>query len=346
MNSKTKKAIFYVLSALVLLLLGASAYIVHEAYEFVYTPPEVPGSEKVVHISQGMTFDQVARMLEDEKVITDAEKFRLLGQWKEQLGNIKAGEFRLHTGWEPETVLAAVTSGKAVMHKFLIPPGLTWWQVAKLVDETGLTTYDKFVAAAFDKQLLAEYHIPWDSPEGFLYPETYFVPRPRDKAAEPIVRAMFQAFWDQAGAKLWPDLDPAEVPEDELKRLVILASMVEKETADPSERARIAGVYANRIEKRMLMQCDPTVIYGLGREFDGNLKRSHLRDKSNPYNTYVRTGLPPGPICSPGAEALVAAKKPEQHSYLYFVSKGDGSHYFSKNLAEHNRAVRKYQLKR
>lgn len=307
-----KKTAFYVLSALVLLLMGASAYIVHQAYEFMYTPPETPGRELVVRIDSGMTFDQVAKMLEDEGVITDAEKFRFLGQWEKKLSAIKAGEFKLHTGWKPDKVLEAVTAGQAVMHKFLVPPGLTWWQTAKLVADTGLTTYDKFVAAAFDKDLLAEYHIPWDSPEGFLYPETYHVPRPRNQEAEPIVRAMFQAFWKQSGARLWPDTKPADVPAEELKRLVILASMVEKETADPSERARIAGVYQNRIDKRMLLQCDPTVIYGLGQEFDGNLKRSHLKDKSNPYNTYVRRGLPPGPICSPGPEALEAAQNSEE----------------------------------
>jgi len=288
----------------------------------------------------------VAGMLEREDVITDAEKFRLLGQWKKSLSSIKAGEFKLSTGWEPARVLDELTRGKAVMHKFMVPPGLAWWQVAELVGKTGLTTAGKFEDAAFNKDLLAEYHIPWDSPEGFLFPETYFVPRPRNQDAEPIVRAMFQAFWSHAGAKLWPDMEPSEVPVEELKRLVILASMVEKETGDPSERGRIAGVYHNRLERRMLMQCDPTVIYGLGKAFDGNLTRAHLRDESNHYNTYTHRGLPPGPICSPGYEALNAAQNPEDNKYLYFVSKGDGSHFFSKNLAEHNRAVRKYQLKR
>lgn len=341
-----KKVVFYVLSAIVLTLMAASAYIVHEAYTFLHTPPEEPGRKTIVQVSPGMTFDQVAAMLEREGVITDAEKFRLLGQWKKSLSRIKAGEFMLSTAWEPGRVLDELTRGKAVMHKFMVPPGLTWWQTAELIAETGLTTVEKFRAAAFDKALLAEHHIPWDSPEGFLLPETYFVPRPRGQAAEPIVRAMLQAFWDHAGARLWPDMKPSEVPADELKRLVILASMVEKETADPSERGRIAGVYRNRIQRRMLLQCDPTVIYGLGREFDGNLTRAHLKDKSNPYNTYALRGLPPGPICSPGFEALDAAQNPEDHKYLYFVSKGDGSHQFSKNLAEHNRAVRRYQLKK
>jgi len=105
-------------------------------------------------------------------------------------------------------------------------------------------------------------------------------------------------------------------------------------------------VFANRVEKRMLLQCDPTVIYGLGTAFDGNLRRPHLEDGKNPYNTYRLRGLPPGPVCSPGLESLLAAKNPERHNYLYFVSKGDGSHHFSATLKEHNRAVRKYQLKK
>ncbi len=121
---------------------------------------------------------------------------------------------------------------------------------------------------------------------------------------------------------------------------------MEKETGDRSERQRISGVFHNRLKKRMLIQADPTIIYGLGPSFDGNIRKSHLRDRENPYNTYVRRGLPPGPICSPGLDALMAAVNPEPHNYLYFVAKGDGSHYFSSTLSEHNRAVAKYQLRR
>ena len=125
--------------------------------------------------------------------------------------------------------------------------------------------------------------------------------------------------------------------------MVILASLVEKETAIPAERELVAGVYAKRLQLGMLLQCDPTIIYGLGEMFTGNLRRSHLQDAGNPYNTYVHPGLPPGPICSPGKAALMAAAGPAEHEFLYFVARPDGSHHFSRSLSEHNNAVIKYQ---
>jgi UPF0755 protein len=127
---------------------------------------------------------------------------------------------------------------------------------------------------------------------------------------------------------------------------VTLASLVEKETGVAEERHRIAGVFVNRLKRGMRLQCDPTVIYGIGPEFDGNLKRKHLNNPANKYNTYRHGGLPPGPICSPGLDSIKAALNPEEHDFLYFVSRGDGTHKFSKTLAEHNRAVRRFQLRR
>ena len=157
-----------------------------------------------------------------------------------------------------------------------------------------------------------------------------------------MIRLMLKEFFKNA-AKVWP----SGLPEfEEMHRTVILASLIEKETGDGTERKRISGVFHNRLKKHMLIQCDPTIIYGLGPDFDGNIKKSDLLDKNNPYNTYAIQGLPPGPICSPGLDALTAAVHPEEHSYLYFVAKGDGSHHFSKNLEEHNQAVRQYQLRR
>ncbi len=320
-----------------------AGWFVWQAHEFLATPPQDPGVAKVVAIEPGETFDHVARMLQAEGVITDAAKFRVLGQWKSKLAAIKAGEFSLATDMLPGEVLAAITEGRPLLHRLQVVEGLTWWQVGRLVEEAGLAGFASFERAVRDPDLLAEFHIPFASAEGFLFPDTYFVPRPRGRDAEPIVRAMLAAFWRQAGARLWPGGRPADA---ELARLVTLASLVEKETGEPSERARIAGVYANRLSRRMLLQCDPTVIYGLGPAFDGNLKRVHLEDRANPYNTYARPGLPPGPICSPGLAALAAAAGPESHRYLYFVAMGNGTHAFSTNLEAHNRAVRRYQLHR
>lgn len=338
-----KKTLLLAGAVLLALGLAAAGYVAWQAHAFLDTAPESPGSEVVVDVRPGSTFDQVARMLVREGVITDAAKFRLLGRWEKKLGSVKAGEFRLSTGWTPDRVLAALTSGTPVLHRLSVPEGLTWWQIGRIVERSGLATFESFERAVHDKELLAEYDIPSDNAEGYLFPETYHLPRPRGGDARPIVRAMLAAFWEQAGDRVWPGGRPAP---EELDRIVTLASMVEKETADVTERERIAGVYANRLRIGMLMQCDPTVIYGLGTAFDGNLTKAHLRDKSNPYNTYRRRGLPPGPICSPGYGALAAAKNPEKHKFLYFVAKGDGSHAFSRTLVEHNAAVRKYQLRR
>ena len=138
--------------------------------------------------------------------------------------------------------------------------------------------------------------------------------------------------------------DPEDLDPDALRRLVILASLVEKETAIPGERARVAGVYANRLRLGMLLQCDPTIIYGVGESFTGSIRKSQLNDAKNSYNTYIHAGLPPGPVCSPGLEAIKAAAIPERHDFLYFVATGvDGGHSFSKTLNDHNKAVQIYR---
>ena len=337
-----KKA-FYALAAVLLLAMGATTWLTWQAWDYLHTAPETPGRAVVLAIEPGSTFDSVARDLESLGVIDDVDRFRLLGKWKKQLGAVKAGEFELTTGMTPPQVLSAITSGKVILHRLQVVEGLTWWQVGRVVEQSGLAGYESFEAAVHDKELLAAHHIPADTAEGFLYPDTYSLPRPRGGDARPIVAAMLDTFWRHAAPAIWPSGRPEP---KELMRIVTLASMVEKETGAAEERGAIAGVFANRLKRRMRLQCDPTTIYGLGLAFDGNLKKTHLTDRSNPYNTYTHGGLPPGPICSPGLDALKAAADPEGHNYLYFVATGDGRHHFSATLTEHNKAVRKYQLRR
>ena len=340
------KKMHLALSALAIMVLAALAvagWTAWQAYSFLHSAPETPGREVVVNITPGSTFDQVAALLLRENCITDVAKFRMLGRWDKKIGSVKAGEFQLSTNMPPRKVLEVLTSGRPMLHKLIVPEGLTWRQVGHLVEASGLATFDSFEKAIRDKALLTRFHIPADTAEGFLFPETYHLPRPKNSDAAPIVQVMLSAFWKQAGNLLWPDGPPQA---KELLPLVTLAAMVEKETAAEHERGRIAGVYANRLQRGMLLQCDPTVIYGLGTAFDGNLTKAHLLDKTNRYNTYRLRGLPPGPICSPGLDALLAAQSPEPHKFLYFVAKGDGSHAFSYSLSEHNEAVRTYQLRR
>ncbi|WP_461210344.1 endolytic transglycosylase MltG [Desulfocurvus sp. DL9XJH121] len=339
----TRRRLLYALAGALVLCLAVSGWVVHRAHDFLTTPPEVPGREVVLDIAPGSSFDQVAATLRAKNLITDTDKFRMLGRWEDKIASIKAGEFLLNTNWRPLQILDVITSGRAVLHRLFVPEGLTWWQIGRLVEKEGLADFESFERAVHDRELLDRFQIPFADAEGFLFPNTYLLPRPRGGDAAPVVRTMLSAFFEHAAERLWPDGPPEPA---EMRRIVTLASMVEKEVGVDAERERIAGVYANRLKKRMLLQCDPTVIYGLGTAFDGNLTRAHLRDKANPYNTYRHRGLPPGPICSPGFRSLEAAMAPEKNSFLYFVAKGDGTHHFSRSLAEHNRAVRIYQLRR
>lgn len=335
----------YILSFFAILLLGllsVGGYAAWRAHTFLNTPPETPGIPVTFTVNPGDTFDRVAYGLKNEGVITNVEHFRLLGHYREKIGSIQAGEFLLSTGWVPDRVLDTLVSGAPVLHRLSIREGLTMKQTAEIVEQAGFATREDFLAACRDKALLERFHIPFDTAEGFLFPETYFLPRPRRSDGPGTVALLLESFWKQA-ATLWPDDRPDEKT---LRRIVTLASIVEKESGYLDERATVAGVFANRLRKGMRLQSDVTIIYGLGDAFDGNLTKKHLRDKDNPYNSYQHAGLPPGPICSPGLDALEAALNPAEHSYLYFVSRRDGTHHFSRTLREHNAAVRKYQLRR
>lgn len=325
---------------LTIVVLGGVAW--WQAKKFLHATPETPGREVVFTVEPGQTFDQVARALEAQNLVTNAKHFAYLGKWRKRLGAIQAGDFKLHTGWTPDKILETLATGKPILYRLSLREGLTWWETARAIEDQGFAKADEVAALVNDAALLAKFHIPFATAEGFLFPETYLLKRPGRQDARFIVELLLKTFWDKA-AKVWPQGQPNAT---ELSRVVTLASVVEKETGAPHERRRVAGVYARRLARNMLLQADPTTIYGLGHAFDGNLKRVHLEDPANPYNTYKHPGLPPGPICSPGLESLLAASNPEQHNYLYFVAMGNGTHKFSETLDQHNAAVRKYQLNR
>ena len=341
---RKRRPLLWLLSFVLMVCLSAGLYAWYDANSFLNTPPATQGKSLIVDIEPGMTLAQVASMLEKEGVITNAWRFQMLTRYKEKSRNLQAGRFLVNTGWLPETVLDMLVSGKAMLYKLTIREGLAWWDVAELVEEGGFCKAADFTSVIHDPEFLRHWGIPFDSAEGFLFPETYLLPRPREldrDAAKAVASRLVEMFWRRAD-KLWPGGKRPSA--EELKRLVTLASIVEKETSVPAERPRVAGVYANRLEKNMLLQADPTVIYGLGRSFEGPLLRSHLENANNRYNTYQNPGLPPGPICSFGSSALKAAINPEKHDFLYFVATGrDRGHTFSKTLSEHNRAVRDYR---
>lgn len=341
------KVVLRLLCVMILLSAAAAGWVWHEARIFLDTAPEDQGQEVLFDVRRGANLGQVATELVQKGLITDAFKFGLLARYKGWENRLQAGRFALNTGWRPEQILTVLVNGKPVLFRITVPEGLTWWQTGRLLENAGLVRFDDFRDVIRDPAFLRHYGIPFADAEGFLMPDTYLLKKADDpdaaqfKAqARSVAGRMIDNFWRKASA-IWPQEKKPKT--EQLKRWLVLASIVEKETAIESERARVAGVYHNRLERRMLLQADPTVIYGLGPTFDGNLRRKHLDDAANPYNTYQRTGLPPGPICSFGIAALTAAIQPEKHEYLYFVAITDGgAHAFSTNLTEHNRAVRRY----
>lgn len=323
------------LAGLLFLALTAGAAM-FAAWHFLETPlDQASNSTQAFAVETGETLRTVSARLEDQGLVRWGEGFRLYGRYRQ--APLQAGEFELAASMSPRQILEILAHGQPILHRLHFAEGLTMREVALAVNATGLTTAEKFLEACRDQQFLTKNNIAAQTAEGYLFPETYFFPRIPGQNPYPILQAMLDRF--QATVR---DLPQASDPKA-LHQLVILASLVEKETAVPSERATVAGVYTKRLAIGMLLQCDPTIIYGLGDTFDGNLRRSHLQDASNPYNTYVHPGLPPGPICSPGKAALLAAAQPEEHEYLYFVARPDGSHHFSRTLREHNNAVIKYQ---
>ncbi|MEF2231578.1 MAG: endolytic transglycosylase MltG [Pseudodesulfovibrio sp.] len=341
-----KRTLIIALAAFILLAgAGAGGYAGWRAWQdsrFLTVPPETPGRDMAFRVEPGQIFTTIARNLHKAGLITDTRRFLQLAVTENKTASVRAGEFLLNTGWTPHQLLRELTTSAGIMKKVSVREGLTWWQTADRIEEAGLGARETFARAVADPELLARFGIEARDAEGYLFPETYLLTPPQGDQSRHMVETMIREFLKNA-KKVWPGGLP---PFREMHPTVILASLVEKETGDPSERARIAGVFANRLRKGMLIQADPTIIYGLGPDFDGDIRKSDLQDRDNPYNTYVHRGLPPGPICSPGLDALLAAANPEAHDYLYFVAKGDGSHQFSTTLNDHNNAVIKYQIRR
>ncbi|WP_304084181.1 endolytic transglycosylase MltG [Maridesulfovibrio ferrireducens] len=330
------------LAIICMVMMVVGSWFIYQSWEFLNIPPESDGREILFTVTPGETLWTVSSKLADSGLVIDSKRFRKLAQAEGQENKVRAGEFNLWTNMTAPQILKKLTTTSGILHKFSVREGLSWWNTAEAAQQSKLTTYADFKKAVFSPELLAKYSIPAKNAEGYLFPETYLLTRPKQDSGLTLVKTMLKEFRRSAD-KAWNGTLPSP---EQIHRTVILASLVEKETGVASERRRIAGVFANRLTRGYLLQADPTIIYGLGETFDGNIRKKHITDKNNPYNSYQHRGLPPGPICSPGLESLKAAINPEKHNFLYFVAKGDGSHYFSKNLNEHNKAVRKFQLRR
>ncbi len=304
---------------------------------FLLTPYHGHSSVAEIEIRRGDTFAAAARQLGEKGVVSQPRLFALWARLRGLDTRVHRGLYRFEGAVSPRSVLDGLVRGRTVIHKVTIPEGFTLRQIGRLLESKGLVTPEKFAAAIADPSLLDS--LGAGSMEGYLFPTTYFF---RALAMEEeIVRTMFAEFRD----RFTPELE-ARAKELGLTRhqLVTLASIIEKEGGPGAEMPLVSAVFHNRLKRGMRLQSDPTVIYGL-EDFNGNLTRGDLRSPG-PYNTYRIRGLPPGPIANPGLVALKAALHPAEVDYLYFVSRNDGSHYFSESLREHNAAVRKYQKNR
>jgi UPF0755 protein len=297
------------------------------------------GPEQFVEIPPGAPISVIGQRLIDAGVISNRAAFRYALWTTGQSRRLQAGEYRFDRPMRPVEVIRKIAQGDVFLQPITFPEGLTIREMAALFEKAGLGEASAFIRAAGKNDLIAHLDPRASDLEGYLFPATYTLPRraTADRLIELMVAGFEQAFDETLRAQ-------AAARGLDVRQVVTLASLVEKETAKAEERPLVAAVYANRLKIGMGLQCDPTVIYALQRagRFTGNLRREDLLFDS-PYNTYRYAGLPPGPIASPGRASIEASVRPADVPYIYFVSRNDGSHAFAATLAEHNANVEKWQ---
>jgi len=318
-------------------VLLATAFAAVRMNAFLNAPVTVSEIGTEFEIESGASFRSVSNALAARNIIGSPTIFRAYARWAGQANSIQAGDYKIEHGTTPVQLLEQFASGAVQLYSFTIIEGWSRWELLAALHgngniEASLTEEDWPV-------LLTELEAPTSHPEGLFLPETYRFPRgTRDRA---ILTQAYE-FMQTALREEWVGRDKA-LPIKTSYEALTLASIIEKETARADERSKISGVFVRRLEKRMRLQTDPTVIYGIGEGFNGNLTRSDLKTDT-PYNTYTRHGLPPTPIAMPGRAAIHAALHPAKGEELYFVATGlgDGSHAFSSTKAEHDAAVAQY----
>jgi UPF0755 protein len=292
------------------------------------------GRERTVVVERGMGVSEIADLLVSEKIIRSADQFTMVARFLGLGGRLQAGRYLLPTGSRPLDVIRRLSRGGTISQMVTIPEGLTIRQMAVLLEREAGIDAGRFQALADDTGTARRYGVPAESLEGYLFPDTYglYWGMPAGKVIDVLFSRFDQIYTpEMAGRAGQLGLDRHQI--------ITLASMIEEEAGVDRERPLISAVYHNRLREGMLLQCDPTVIYALGGKRTP-LTRDDLLVES-PYNTYRHTGLPPGPISSPGRASILAALYPAESDYLYFVARGDGSHHFSRTSREHINAIRR-----
>jgi UPF0755 protein len=325
-------------SILFILLSSGILFLAYAAFE-MFVPVQTIGKNIEIQIPKGATFRQAADILLREKLIRDKKIFMLLGRLTGADRRIRAGYYSVWTSMSPFDIFRIIRKGKIIEFDVRILEGDSLREIAEAFSAVGIATPETVTTVAADKNFLALYGIASPSIEGYIFPDTYVIAKgvTLEEALGLMIDRMREKFSDEIRARAaMIGMSEAEV--------LTLASIVEKEAVVDAERPVIAAVYHNRLKKNMLLQADPTSIYGV-KSSKEKIMKSDLQ-RQTPYNTYVNKGLPPGPIASPGLKSIVATLNPAKVSYLYFVSNNDGTHVFSDTLTQHTEAVQSYRDKK
>lgn len=325
---KTKALIFL---GVVAPLMAAILISVHLMIVF-FTPYQ--GENIQFTVKPGEGFSSINYRLMKNKIIDNGRLFHYYTKYKDSLNKFKAGTYEIQSGQHMGDILTTLTEGVPILTSVTFPEGKNMFEFGKILEAKGITSYEDFIKECRDPENIKSLGVDAPSLEGYLFPDTYkFAPK---TPAKQVVQAMIRLTQNKI-----KDLDFGKSFLSK-HEVIILASIVEKETGAKRERPTIAGVYLNRLKKKMRLQADPTTIYGIWENFDGNLKKKHLLQKTD-YNTYKMSGLPLGPIANPSLAAIKAVLNPEKHNYIYFVSKNDGTHVFTPTYKEHLKAVDYWQ---
>ncbi len=318
-------------------------------FKIASSSPVVVAGPVTIEIDKGATFNQIANELLDHNVNFKTFWFKVIAVQKKSFKSLKAGEYELKSGITLPEILDMFVQGKTKQHTITFPEGWSFKEIAKEIENNPNLDhniqhikFDQIMAQMIPVKQNAETYLdkPYSLPEGLIFPDTYYFEKHTSdvvllKRAHDKMLTVLEDEWRHKADNL-----PLKTPYDAL----ILASIVEKETAQIAERPLIAGVFIRRLQTGMLLQTDPTVIYGMGDNYKGNISSTDLKT-TTPYNTYQIKGLPPTPIAMPGREAINASLHPDNSNNLYFVARGDGTHQFSSTLNEHNQAVNQFQRK-
>ena len=306
---------------------------------FSTTPMPMRAESTEIDLKAGSSLRSVGQQLVDQGVLNEPWSFVLMVRLLGAAGSVKAGNYLIERGVTPYELYVILTKGNTSQASITFIEGWNFRQMREALNKNESVRH--MTMAYTDQQILTEIGARERHPEGLFFPDTYYFSRGASDLD--VLKRAYQTMHSKL-EKAWQGRESG-LPYDSAYDALIMASIVEKETGKASERPEIAGVFLNRLRIGMRLQTDPTVIYGMGERFDGNLRKVDLMADTR-YNTYTRAGLPPTPIAMPSLAAIEAALHPAKTKALYFVGKGDGSHAFSSSLAEHNRAVVKYQLRR